>query len=120
MDKIKVDKEEFARLKADKNHKEMLSVLKSIKLPEPKDDSELQGLIKLLTAKLEVLQSPKITVEKTEVNQKEVVNLLKELISEIKSLNKQEKKEEKEKKDYIFTVNRDNNGYIQSVTAKQQ
>jgi hypothetical protein len=70
MDKIKVNKEEFARLKADKNHKDMLAAIKSIKLPESKDDSELQALIKLLTPKLEVFHSTKITLEKTHVNQK--------------------------------------------------
>jgi len=79
----------------------------------------LNSAVELLTKKLEVLQSPKITVQKTEINQKEVVNLLQELINEIKALKAQESKEE-EKKQWTFDVIRDNNGYIQSVTAKQQ
>lgn len=120
MDKIKVKPEEFNRIVAERKHKEMLSAISNIKIPESKDNSELiskmEAAIKLLTAKLEVLQSPKVVVEKTEVNQKETVNLLKELIVEIKAL---KVKEVKEKKEWTFDVIRDINGNIQSVKVKQ-
>jgi hypothetical protein len=131
--KLTVDNGEFQRVLMKKHHKEMMEVIQGIKFPQPKDDSVLlkniELTIKLLTAKLDLLQSPKITVEKTEVNQKDVIATLKDLITEVKALKAQEvkeviveKKEEKkeEKKVFTFTVHRDNNGYIQSVTAKQQ
>lgn len=120
MDKIKVKPEEFNRIVAERKHKEMLSAISNIKIPESKDNSELivklEGAIKLLTGKLDVLQSPKITVEKTEINQKEVVNLLQDLIKEVKAL---KVAEVKEKKDWTFDVIRDINGNIQSVKVKQ-
>jgi len=116
MDNIKVKPEEFNRIVLNKHHKEMLTAIKSIKIPEPKDESELIGrlnsAVELLTKKLEVLQSPKIVVEKTEVNQKETVNLLKELIVEIKAL-------KPEKKEYTFEIVRDDFGHIKSVNVKQ-
>lgn len=120
MDKIKVSPEEFNRIVAERKHKEIISAIVNNKPIEPKDNSELivklETAIKLLTGKLEVLQSPKVVVEKTEVNQKETVNLLKDLIIEIKAL---KVAEVKEKKDWTFDVIRDINGNIQSVKVKQ-
>jgi len=130
--KTKVDNGEFQRLLMKKQHAEMIDAIKGIKFPESKDNSVLMQKIdttlSVLTAKLEIMSSPKINVEKTVVDQSGVINTLKELITEIKALKTQEvkevmveKKEEvKEKKNYTFTINRDNNGFIQSVTANQQ
>mgnify|MGYP006344209833 CR=1 FL=1 len=116
MDDEKIDKDEFELILMKNHHKEMINAVKGIKLPEAKDNSELinklESAIKLLTVKLDTLQSPKITVEKTEINQKEVVNLLQDLIKEVKAL---KVTEVKEKKDWTFNVIRDINGNIQSV-----
>ena len=116
MDNEEIDKDEFEMLMMKKHHKEMVNAIKSIKIPEPKDETELiqrlNSSVELLTKKLEVLQSPKIVVEKTEVNQKETVNLLKELIVEIKAL-------KPEKKEYTFEIVRDDFGHIKSVNVKQ-
>jgi len=71
----------------------------------------LNSAVELLTKKLEVLQSPKITVQKTEINQKEVVNLLQELITKIETFNV--------KKEYTFEIVRDDFGHIKSVNVKQ-
>lgn len=116
MDSEEIEKDEFEMIMMKKHHKEMVNAIKSIKIPEPKDETELIGrlnsAVELLTKKLEVLQSPKIVVEKTEVNQKETVNLLKELIVEIKAL-------KPEKKEYTFEIVRDDFGHIKSVNVKQ-
>ena len=115
MDSEEIDKDEFELIMMNKHHKEMLTAIKSIKIPEPKDESELIGrlnsAVELLTKKLEVLQSPKITVQKTEINQKEVVNLLQELITKIETFNV--------KKEYTFDVERDDYGTIKQVKVKQ-
>lgn len=130
--KSKVDNGEFQRLLMKKHHSEMIDVLKGIKFPELKDNSVLMQKIdttlSVLAAKLDVISSPKVNIEKTVVDQKEVISVLKELITEVKALKLQEakevvvekKEEAKEKKNYTFTINRDNNGFIQSVTANQQ
>jgi len=130
--KSKVDNGEFQRLLMKKHHAEMIDALKGIKFPQPKDNSALMQKIdttlSILAAKLDVISSPKVSVEKTVVDQSAVINALKELITEVKSLKVQEakevvvekKEEAKEKKNYTFTINRDNNGFIQSVTANQQ
>lgn len=121
-----IDNNEFMIEMMSAHHEEMVAAVRSIKIPEPKDNSEaiskLDGVLKLLTDKLDKIQPQKITVEKTEINQKEVVTLLKELILEVKALNKKEMKEsviKDEKKEYVFTIQRDNYGYIQSVKVKQ-
>jgi len=115
MDSEEIDKDEFELIMMNKHHKEMLTAIKSIKIPEPKDETELIGrlnsAVELLTKKLEVLQSPKITVQKTEINQKEVVNLLQELITKIETFNV--------KKEYTFEIVRDDFGHIKSVNVKQ-
>jgi len=115
MDSEEIDKDEFELIMMNKHHKEMLTAIKSIKIPEPKDETELIGrlnsAVELLTKKLEVLQSPKITVQKTEINQKEVVNLLQELITKIETFNV--------KKEYTFDVERDDYGTIKQVKVKQ-
>jgi len=115
MDSEEIDKDEFELIMMNKHHKEVLTAIKSIKIPEPKDESELIGrlnsAVELLTKKLEVLQSPKITVQKTEINQKEVVNLLQELITKIETFNV--------KKEYTFEIVRDDFGHIKSVNVKQ-
>ena len=86
----------------------------------------------MLLKELSLISAPKVNVEKTVIDQKEVISVLKDLITEVKALKLQEakeviedKKEDKiekkeEKKSYTFTINRDNNGFIQSVTANQQ
>lgn len=116
MDNEKEEKDEFMMDMMETHHEEMVAAIKSIKIPEPKDNSEiirkLNAAVEFLTKKLEVLQSPKIVVEKTEVNQKETVNLLKELIVEIKTL-------KPEKKEYTFEIVRDDFGHIKSVNVKQ-
>jgi len=131
-DKSKVDNGEFQRLLMKKHHTEMIDALKGIKFPQPKDNSALMQKIdttlSVLAAKLDVISSPKVNIEKTVVDQSAVINTLKELIIEVKALKSQEVKEVmvekkegvKEKKSYTFTINRDNNGFIQSVTANQQ
>ena len=119
MDNEKISKEEYEELMMEKTHEQLINVvkaIKSIKIPEPKDETELierlNSSVELLTKKLEVLQSPKIVIEKTEVNQKETVNLLQELIVEIKAL-------KPEKKEYTFEIVRDDFGNIKSVNVKQ-
>jgi len=131
-DKSKVDNGEFQRLLMKKHHTEMIDALKGIKFPQPKDNSALMQKIdttlSVLAAKLDVISSPKVNIEKTVVDQSAVINTLKELIIEVRALKSQEvkevmvekKEEAKEKKNYTFTINRDNNGFIQSVTANQQ
>lgn len=119
-----VSHEEYQIELMEKHHKEMVSAIRNIKFPEPKDESailvKLNSSIELMVKKLEVLQSPKITVEKTEVNQKEVVDLLKNLIASVDKLSQQEVKEVKdEKKEFSFSIVRDDFGNIKSVKAKQ-
>jgi len=134
--KSKVDNGEFQRLLMKKHHAEMMDVIKGIKFPQPKDNSALMQKIDtalgVLIAKLEVISAPKVNVEKTVIDQREVIGALKDLITEVKALKLQESKEviedkkedkiekKEEKKNYTFTINRDNNGFIQSVTANQQ
>ena len=83
-----VNKEEFEKQKAKKHHAEMVAAIKAIKIPEPKDNSavilKLEETISQLTDKLSTLEQPKITVQKTEINQSEVLSLLKQLIKETK------------------------------------
>ena len=119
---MEVDNETFEREVAAKRHKDLLSAVKSIKIPEAKDNSELlnkfNSVIADLTTKLSKLESPTIVTEKTTINQTEVVNSLKELIKEMKSLKESLTKVEAPK-EWVFTVNRNFGGFIQSVTAKQ-
>jgi predicted nuclease with TOPRIM domain len=115
MDNEKEEREDFMFDMMETHHEELVEAIKSIK-PKDSDNSEvfdkLNAAVEFLTKKLEVLQSPKIVVEKTEVNQKETVNLLKELIVEIKAL-------KPEKKEYTFEIVRDDFGHIKSVNVKQ-
>ena len=115
MDSEEIEKDKFEMIMMKKHHKEMVNAIKSIKIPEPKDETELIGrlnsAVELLTKKLEVLQSPNITIEKTEINQKEVVNLLQELITKIETFNV--------KKEFTFDVVRDDYGTIKQVKVKQ-
>lgn len=119
---MEVDDEVFKEKLMHKRHREIVDALKSIKVPEQKDNSELivkfNSAIAELTDKLSKLESPKIVTEKTTINQTEVVNSLKELIKEMKSLKPLLTKEESPK-EWVFTVNRNFGGFIQSVTAKQ-
>jgi len=121
-----VTSEEYQIELMEKHHKEMINAIRSIKFPESKDNSDivnkLNSLCDILCKKLDNLPQPKVTVEKTEVNQSEVIGILKNLVMEIKSLNKEEKKEDnrEEKKRFSFDIVRDNFGNIQSVIAKQQ
>lgn len=119
---MEVDDEVFERKLMDKRHKELVTSIKSIKFPEAKDNTELytkiNSAITELTTKLSKLESPKIVTEKTTINQTEVVNSLKELIKEMKSLKESLTKVEAPK-EWVFTVNRNFGGFIQSVTAKQ-
>ncbi len=119
---MELDNEAFERKLMEKRHKELVATLKSIKIPEPKDDSELiknvTKAISDLTIKLSKLESPKIVTEKTTINQTEVVNSLKELIKEMKLVKESLTKVESPKQ-WEFTVNRNFGGFIQSVTAKQ-
>lgn len=121
MDNDKEEKDEFMMDMMETHHEEMVAAIKSIKIPEPKDNSDvvnrLNHLCDTLCKKLDNLPQPKVTVEKTEVNQGEVIGLLKNLISEIKTLNKEEKKEEK--RNYTFDVIRDDYGNIKSVNVRQ-
>ena len=41
MDNEEIDKDEFEMLMMKKHHKEMVNAIKSIKIPEPKDETEL-------------------------------------------------------------------------------
>jgi hypothetical protein len=121
MGKIEVSSEEFNRAMMKKHHSEMVSAIRDIHIPEPKDNSalisKLDKTISELTKKMESLKTPNIVLPKQENNQKEIVNLLKELIKETKNL-KAEIKTEEEPKEWEFTVIRNNFGFIQSVKAK--
>ena len=92
--KSKVDNGEFQRLLMKKHHAEMMDVIKGIKFPQPKDNSALMQKIDtalgVLIAKLEVISAPKVNVEKTVIDQREVIGALKDLITEVKALKLQE------------------------------
>lgn len=113
---------EFERELAQKNHNELLDVLRKIKIPEPKDNSDIvrafESNIKILADKIANIHPPKIVTEKTVINQTEVVNSLKEMIKEIKSLKESLSKKETPKQ-MEFNVVRNNFGFIQSVIVKQ-
>lgn len=116
MAKIELSKEDFNREMMKKHHGEMISAIRDIRIPEPKDNSfiisQLDKTLASLTKKLEVLQTPNITLPKQENNQKEVVNLLTDLIKEVKNIKLEEKP-----KEWEFKINRNQYGFITSVTA---
>ena len=120
MAEVDEDKE-FEMEMMQKHHDDMVSTIKSIKFPEQKDNSaiilKLELAVEKLSAKLDVIKQPKITVEKTEINQTEVVSLLKDLIKEIKALKDNEAKEKK--KEFSVDVYRNPMGYIQSANIKE-
>jgi len=113
--------DEFIMEMLQKHNKDLIAAIKGIKFPQSKDNSDLikrvESAVLELADKIKNQPVPKVVVEKTEINQKEVVSLLKDLIQEIKLLNKNEKKEEK--KDLVFDVVRNPMGYIQSVIVRK-
>lgn len=113
---------EFDRALAEKRHEELIGALRNIKFPEPKDHSKhFEGLEKVilnLADKIELIKQPKVVTEKTTINQTEVVNSLKEMIKEFKSLKEVLNKKETPKQ-MEFNVVRNNFGFIQSVIVKQ-
>lgn len=112
--------DEFIMEMLQKHNKDLIAAIKGIKLPPNKDNSDLikrvESAVLELADKIKNQQPPKVVVEKTEINQKEVVSLLKDLIKEIKALNKEEKKEEKS---LTFDVVRNQMGFIQSVIVRK-
>lgn len=125
MAKVIVDKEEFAKAKADKHHKEMMETMykvvdavKSIKIPEDnfKVLTSLETAITKLSTKINeksLISSEKTEDKKEDKIQKEIVDLLVKLTNTVKELNKPI--EEKEPKEWEFKVIRNQHGFIQSV-----
>ena len=118
---LEVSPEEFNRELMKKHHSDMVSAIKSIRIPEPQDNSklisQLNTTINDLTKKLEVLKTPNIILPKQEINQKEFVTLLTSLTNEIKNI-KTELTVIQKPKEWVFDVIRNSHGFIQSVEAK--
>lgn len=114
----KVSDEEFNRLKADKMHKELISAVKSIKIPLNTDNTpqlnEIKDVLLALVNKMSNTEPMKVVLPKQENNQKEILDVLKELKGAIEKLNKEEKP-----KEWDFQVVRDLNNNIHSVKVKQ-
>lgn len=127
---VKVSNSEFKKEEERRRHKEMidsnkalLAAVKGISIPEQKEVNlepiltKIESISQSLADKMNQISRPKVVVEKSEINQAEVVSSLKELIKEIKDL---KKSISKPSGGYKFNVERNGQGLIQSVNVEQQ
>lgn len=127
---VKVSNSEFKKEEERRRHKDLLdsnkallAAVKGISIPEQKQVdlepvvAKIEAISQYLSDKLTQVSRPKVVVEKSEISQTEVVSSLKELIKEIKDLKKQISKPSG---GYKFNVERNGQGFIQSVNVEQQ
>ena len=125
MPEIEISDREYARNLRSKRLKDLLAAVKSIKLPEAKQVdlspiiTKIEQLTNAFLEKTNEIGNPKVVVQKSEINQTEIVNSLSELIKEIKDLKSSMNKPSKQK-NWVFDVVRNSQGFIQSVNVKQE
>jgi hypothetical protein len=125
MAKMEITAKEAARYRMEKRHRELLKAISGIRMPDIQspDLTPVVDRIDVLTqrmfAQLKEVSRPSIVVEKTEINQTDVVGLLKELNKEVKSL-QSTISAPKPKTKLHFDVIRNSGGFISSVEISEE
>lgn len=130
MKEIEEDDQEFERLLEDKRHNELIKTIKLL-VTEINNSSKNDGLVSAIKQQTDTVKRVVDEVRqilnkevKVETNQDKVIVSIDAMKnSVIKGLDKISEEVSKEiespKKQWEFIVQRDNNGYIKSVTAKE-
>jgi len=131
MKEIEEDDQEFERLLEDKRHNELIKTIKLL-VTEINNSSKNDGLVSAIKQQTDTVKRVVDEVRqilnkevKVETNQDKVIVSIDAMKnSVIKGLDKISEEVSKEiespKKQWEFIVQRDNNGYIKSVTAKER
>jgi len=119
-----VEDVDFDRLIADKQHAEFMRAMKNLmvtldKLNQaPQLERSLTQIVDRLSNLSLSVKSPDVTVQ---TNQKEVIDAIQKMTTELsKSIQTLVEPKEEKQDSWQFTVNRNQHGFIQSVTANKK
>lgn len=114
---------EFDQLLAEKRHKELTAALDKLvsAINKKKDDKVVEAIDRQVSALRDFLKQMKDEEKPMEMNHDDVVGCVEKLGQDILGgLTELKETITQKSKDWTFTVSRDNMGYIESITAKQQ